>query len=114
MDVELLFHRCDLDSDDFLGWSDFLLSACNKNQLLSDENLTEAFEQLDIYSKKLLSFDDFERFFGFHGIKESNTPVWEFMLLEAASDCDIHKQSPCLLELGEFKQILTLVLDPFK
>ena len=77
-DPNLLFDRCDLQNSGFLSYTDFLMAASKKSEILTEKNIKECFHTFDIFGKGHITYDDMERFYG-----KDNKKIWNQILIEA-------------------------------
>ena len=79
-----IIRQIDLNNDREVQFTEFLIGASNKNNLLSESNLTLAFSWIDFNKDAFITREDLKEFLG--GVKD-DTYVG-IMIEEADDDCD--------------------------
>ena len=77
-DSSLVFDRCDLSSNGVITYTNFLVAASKKSEILTEKNLQECFKTFDIFAKQFITYDDLERFYG-----KGDNQIWNKILIEA-------------------------------
>lgn len=59
-EVDRIFDLCDTNGNGVIDYSEFISSAANVNQLLSDKQIKAAFKAFDLDGSGEISFEEFE------------------------------------------------------
>ena len=69
-----LMASMDKDGNGFIDYTEFITAAINKASILNKENLTAAFQLLDIDNSGMITIDELKAAFDTHGSKDNE--IW--------------------------------------
>ena len=83
-----MMKACDLNGDGKIDYTEFIAAAYEKSQLLSGENLRNAFNMMDIDGDGALTKEELVQVFGGGHVSEHGEKIWDEIIASVDQDND--------------------------
>lgn len=67
--MQELFYEIDMDSNGTVEYNEFLTAASNKEQLLCDDHLVQAFKKIDVNKDGYITSKEIQKAFGIEAVE---------------------------------------------
>lgn len=103
-EVDALFEAVDIDRNGFIDYSEFVSASLDRQNLLTDTRLKDAFNLFDLNGDGVLSLEEIKKVFNRGKFTQLSEEQWKNMISEVDKNSDLN------IDFEEFKEMMSKFL----